>query len=53
MIIHGGWSDYSGGHAVMYMVDRDQNDSWGFVVVNTGEGINYHPGTWDTVRSFP
>jgi len=48
MIIHGGWSDLEGGHAVMYIVDRDAEDNWGFVVVNTGEGINYHPGTWDT-----
>ena len=52
MIIQGGWSDLEGGHAIMYLVDRDFSDNWGFCVVNTGEGIEYHPGTWDTVFSF-
>ncbi len=28
ILIQGGWSDISGGHAVMYIVDHPKADSW-------------------------
>ena len=41
----GGWSGKSGGHAIMYIIDRTAEDAVSFVVCNTGSGVGYHPGT--------
>jgi hypothetical protein len=31
------------GHAVLYVLERDSEEMYGFTVVNTGEGTDYHP----------
>jgi hypothetical protein len=41
----GGWSKPPQGHAIMYCIERT-GPSFAWVVINTGEGINYHPSTF-------
>ena len=37
----GGWSGTSGGHAIMYIVERTSDTEVSFIVCNTGEGVGY------------
>lgn len=39
----GGWMRKSGGHAIMHTVHREKDGAFGFVVSNTGNGVQYHP----------
>ena len=41
----GGWRHQSGGHAVLYIVERTDAEHFSFTVCNTGEGLEYHPQT--------
>jgi hypothetical protein len=41
----GGWCGTGGGHAIMYMVHKTSKKEVSFVVLNTGQGVGYHPGT--------
>lgn len=45
LVIPGGWSDETGGHAVTYIVECEREDSYAFVICNTGEGLKYHPAS--------
>lgn len=45
LVVPGGWSDETGGHAVTYIVECEGEDSYAFVICNTGEGIKYHPAS--------
>jgi hypothetical protein len=38
VVISGGWSGESGGHAIMHCVEREQNGMYAIVTFNTGEG---------------
>ena len=46
----GGWSGVSGGHAIMYMVDKVSQTRCDFVTFNTGQGVGNHP---DYARGYP
>ena len=46
----GGWSGVSGGHAIMYLVERTGDDEAAFVTLNTGQGVGYHP---DYAAGYP
>ena len=47
LIINGGWlfiiDDKVKGHACIYVVERDSESTFGFTVVNTGVGTEFHP----------
>lgn len=43
--IQGGWSGTSGGHAIFYIFERTAEDMFAFTVVNTGQGVQYHPAS--------
>jgi hypothetical protein len=34
IVVVGGWSDQESGHAVMYIVQKDAEDSYSFVICN-------------------
>ena len=40
----GGWMGTDGGHAIMYYIEKTSAKTVSFVVLNTGEGVGYHPG---------
>eukprot|EP00467_Chlorarachnion_reptans_P010822 CAMPEP_0114525784 /NCGR_PEP_ID=MMETSP0109-20121206/22631_1 /TAXON_ID=29199 /ORGANISM="Chlorarachnion reptans, Strain CCCM449" /LENGTH=5518 /DNA_ID=CAMNT_0001707433 /DNA_START=63 /DNA_END=16619 /DNA_ORIENTATION=+ len=44
IVFTGGWSDKSGGHAIMHMAEREKGD-YIFCIINTGQGVEYHPST--------
>eukprot|EP00466_Bigelowiella_natans_P015194 jgi/Bigna1/85176/estExt_fgenesh1_pg.C_20373 len=44
LAVTGGWSDKGGGHAIMHVVWKTK-DSYDFSVINTGQGVEYHPAT--------
>jgi hypothetical protein len=51
MVWGGGWSrKFTPGHAVMHVLQRDQEDSFTLTTCNTGEGLQYHNAS---ARSFP
>eukprot|EP01126_Amoeba_proteus_P051613 TRINITY_DN6178_c0_g2_i1.p1 TRINITY_DN6178_c0_g2~~TRINITY_DN6178_c0_g2_i1.p1 ORF type:complete len:301 (+),score=50.04 TRINITY_DN6178_c0_g2_i1:96-998(+) len=50
VVVPGGWSHDTGGHAILYIVECHDEDDFSFVVCNTGEGLRYHPAT---EKSFP
>ena len=43
LVVVGGWISVSGGHAVVYVVERLSESKHGFVVCNTGDGATWHP----------
>ena len=45
LVVQGGWVQQKGGHAIMYIVERTSEEEYSFVVLNTGDGIQYHPWT--------
>ena len=45
MLLPGGWRSTSGGHAIMFFIERQAHDSYLFAVINTGSGAEYHPRT--------
>ena len=46
----GGWLKPPQGHAIMYCIERTADDTFAWVIINTGEGINYHPTSWEYDR---
>ena len=50
MVWGGGWIKPSGGHAVMHVLQRDQEDSYTLTTCNSGEGAHYHNSS---ARCFP
>ncbi len=42
LVLAGGWSAGKGGHAVLYVIERDKSGHFHFSILNTGSGINYH-----------
>ena len=43
MLLPGGWLTKDGGHAIMFLVERQQENSFLFAVINTGAGVRNHP----------
>ena len=41
VVISGGWSGESGGHAIMHCVEREQNGTYAIVTFNTGDGTEF------------
>lgn len=41
-LMTGGWRDLGGGHALLYLIEKEKNGNYAFTVVNTGEGIDNH-----------
>jgi hypothetical protein len=50
MVWGGGWQTPSGGHGIMHVLQRDQEDSYTLTTCNTGQGVNYHNAS---ARCFP
>ena len=50
MVFGGGWNKPSDGHGIMFVLQRDQEDSYTLTTCNTGEGLNYHNAS---ARCFP
>lgn len=42
VIIPGGWGGLYGGHVVMYIIEKAQDGSYTFSLVNSGAGLQYH-----------
>jgi hypothetical protein len=51
LVVPGGWTDETGGHAVTYIVEREDED-YAFVICNTGEGLAYHPSSGLVLARF-
>lgn len=43
LVVSGGWSGESGGHAIMHCVERENDGTYAIVTFNTGEGVGHHP----------
>lgn len=41
-LMSGGWKSLGSGHAMFYIVEKEQNGKYAFTVVNTGDGIQNH-----------
>ena len=39
----GGWMGKGGGHALMFVAEREEDGSFALAICNTGQGVNYHP----------
>ena len=39
----GGWMSKGGGHALMFVAERQENGCFALAICNTGQGVNYHP----------
>ena len=50
LAVPGGWGDRTGGHAIFYLWERTGEDTFAFIVCNTGQGVGNHPSTQ---RAFP
>ena len=50
MVWGGGWIIPTGGHAVMHVLQRDEEDSYTLTTCNSGEGVQYHNSS---ARCFP
>ncbi len=51
MVIPGGYATDKGGHAVMYSIRRDSDNSFSFTVINTGEGSDIASSVISRLRS--
>jgi hypothetical protein len=47
-VFSGGWQmPRQTGHAVVYIIERAQDNSFSFTVCNSGQGLKYHPSCND------
>ncbi len=42
LILSGGWASTSSGHAMIYIIEKDDSNTCSFTILNTGAGLNYH-----------
>lgn len=45
LILPGGWRTATSGHALIYIVERETALTYRFVLLNTGDGLEYHPAS--------
>lgn len=45
LLLAGGWRSGTDGHAITYIVERTSLSTYRFVIVNTGDGLKFHPQT--------
>ena len=41
-ILSGGWASTGAGHAMMYIIEKTDPNTYSFTIVNTGAGLHYH-----------
>lgn len=52
LILPGGYNSSSGGHALLYIIKRQEDGRFTFTIVNTGEGVGTYSGTFSFLKSL-
>jgi hypothetical protein len=42
-LLPGGWVGHPTGHAMLYCIEKNTNNTYKFIIFNTGNGIEFHP----------
>ena len=52
IVICGGWSTPSGGHAIMYIIEATSKTTISWTTSNTGQGVGHHPASGTVTGSM-
>ena len=52
IVICGGWSTPSGGHAIMYIIEATSQSTISWTTSNTGQGVGHHPASGTVTGSM-